>query len=183
MLRHLPNIITIFRLVLLGPFVYFSLRGEYHTALYLFFIAGVSDGLDGLLARRFNWGSRLGAMLDPAADKLLMLSGFSVMTWMGFLPLWVFIVMVARDLIIVMGVGIVYFKKGHIKFKPIFISKLNTFLQVFLVCNLLFQAAFELLSPVYLYWLIHLVVFTTVWSVIQYMFQGFRMLKDSAYHE
>ena len=80
--------ICIFRILLVGPVVWLLWHGDFVATLWLFFIAGFSDGLDGYLARRFGWRSRLGGILDPLADKFLMVSMFITLTLVGMIPLW-----------------------------------------------------------------------------------------------
>ena len=102
-LRWLPNAISILRILLILPILELIVRGNYHAALLLFFIAGFSDGLDGYLAVRFNWQSRLGGLLDPVADKLLVAGMFITLAWIGLIPVWLASVVIARDVIIVGG--------------------------------------------------------------------------------
>ena len=87
-MQQLPNIISVFRMLLVVPVVGSLLQQQFGMALVLFAIAGFSDGLDGFLAKHFGWQSRLGSILDPLADKLLLVSSFLTLTWMGFVPLW-----------------------------------------------------------------------------------------------
>ena len=87
-LRWLPNAICVARIVLIAPVIYALLHAEYVWTLALFGAAGVSDGLDGWLAKTFGWTSRLGKILDPIADKLLLVSAFLTLAWTGLAPLW-----------------------------------------------------------------------------------------------
>src|SRR5688500_18484322 len=103
MLRHLPNFICLVRIALISPTIDSLYSGDYWTALALVFVCAVSDGLDGWLAKRFNWTSQLGKMLDPLADKLLLVALFLAATWMNLLPWWLTAVAVGRDVMI--GVG------------------------------------------------------------------------------
>ena len=101
--RYLPNVITGIRVLLVMPLVYALLTHHFVLALVLFAVAGVSDGVDGFLARRFNWYTQLGAMLDPLADKLLLVSTYLCLAWLGFFPVWFVALVVGRDLIIFCG--------------------------------------------------------------------------------
>ena len=83
--RDIPNIISIIRIVLVLPFIVLMLRQEFTLALILFFTAGISDGIDGYLAKRNHWTSRLGSILDPLADKLLLVSSFVTLAWLSIL--------------------------------------------------------------------------------------------------
>src|ERR1700691_5577656 len=106
-MRHLPNIICLLRIVLIWPILLSLQSGAYERTLWLFALAAASDGLDGYLAKRFGWTSQLGALLDPAADKLLLVSVFLLSTWLGLIPLWLATVAVARDAMIALG-AVVY---------------------------------------------------------------------------
>ena len=87
-MRHLPNLICLLRMSLVWPIVLSMAQGAYPRTLVLFFIAAISDGLDGYLAKRFHWTSELGKILDPLADKLLLVAVFLVATWYGLIPRW-----------------------------------------------------------------------------------------------
>ncbi|MDX1810512.1 MAG: CDP-alcohol phosphatidyltransferase family protein [Gammaproteobacteria bacterium] len=132
-LSDLPNIISIFRIILVAPVVYLVLQQEYSTALLLFVIAGVSDGVDGFLAKHFHWQSRLGSILDPIADKLLIVSTYAAVTWMGLIPLWLWLVVLLRDIIIVVGGLAYHWMIGKFEMAPSLISKFNTVMQIVLL--------------------------------------------------
>src|SRR3990172_3309285 len=102
-LKDIPNIISLLRMALVPPVVILLLNGYYGWALLVFVSAGLSDGLDGYLAKRFGWRSRLGAILDPLADKLLLVASYLTLGWLGQLPLWLVAVVVGRDIVIVAG--------------------------------------------------------------------------------
>ena len=102
-MKSLPNIISTLRIFLVVPTVYFLLHDQYSYALLLFVIAGLSDGLDGFLARRYGWTTRLGSFLDPLGDKLLMTATYFVLGWLGDLPVWLVAVVIGRDVVIVLG--------------------------------------------------------------------------------
>ena len=99
----IPNLITVMRIVLVVPVSWSLLRQEFGLALALFFVAGVSDGLDGFLAKHYGWSSRLGALLDPLADKALLVACYASLAWIGLLPVWLLVLVVARDVVIVAG--------------------------------------------------------------------------------
>jgi cardiolipin synthase len=140
--RHLPNLICLFRIVLVWPILVSITRGHYSLTLLLFFIAAASDGLDGYLAKRFNWTSDLGKMLDPAADKLLLVSVFLVATWYGLTPRWLTIAAVARDVSIPLGALAYRVVCGRIRGQPMLSSKVNTLFQVLYILVVIAQAAF-----------------------------------------
>jgi len=131
-MRHIPNVITLFRFVMVGPIVWFLLNEKFELAVWLFVIAGVSDALDGLLAKRFGWSSRLGGILDALADKFLLVSTFVCLWWLGVFPGWLVLWILARDLVIVGG-GVLYNSRiESVNPEPSMVSKLNTFLQIVL---------------------------------------------------
>ena len=117
-------------------------ESRFADALVLFFLAGFSDGLDGFLARRFSWHTRLGALLDPIADKLMIASTYATLAWVGQIPLWLAIVVVSRDVVIVGGATAYNFLIAPVKGEPTRISKLNTALELLFVVTVLAQAAF-----------------------------------------
>ncbi len=131
-LRHLPNLISALRVVLVGPIVWALLERRFDLAIWLFLVAGISDGVDGFLAKRFGWTSRLGGILDALADKFLLVSTFVCLWWLGVFPGWLVLLILARDLLIIGG-GIVYNARiERFEPEPSLISKLNTFLQIVL---------------------------------------------------
>lgn len=125
-LRHIPNLICFMRILLVAPIVMSLLDNNYPQALWLIVIAGLSDGLDGFLARRFKWTSRIGGLLDPFADKLLFVSVFASLTYMGLVPQWLFAVVIGRDIVIVTGAAAYEFLVGPVEPKPSRVGKLNT---------------------------------------------------------
>ena len=104
---QIPNLICVLRIALVWPIISALVDGRFLVALVLVAIAGASDGLDGYLAKRFNWRSRLGGLLDPLADKLLLVSTFVTLAWLGLTPAWLAALVILRDIVIVTG-GLVY---------------------------------------------------------------------------
>lgn len=165
----IPNIITVLRIGLVPPVIAALHFGNYSLALVLYFVAGVSDGLDGYLAKRFNWTSRIGSILDPLADKLLLVGTFLVLGWQGLLPLWVVAVVILRDLVILTG-GIAYhFLIGNYEMSPTIISKVNTFFQIALGLFVVVSAAFLTLPPWVLTSLVWTVAATSIISGVHYV--------------
>ncbi|MEC9376235.1 MAG: CDP-alcohol phosphatidyltransferase family protein [Pseudomonadota bacterium] len=123
---NLPNAICVIRMILTVPIVIFLINFEYQLALLLVVIAGLSDALDGFLAKRFNWKSWLGAILDPMADKLMFISVFAALTWTGLVPDWLFFVVVGRDLVIVLGAIVYQVLIEPLEPRPSKVGKLNT---------------------------------------------------------
>jgi cardiolipin synthase len=158
--RHIPNLITAARILLVYPVVYFMLERRFGLSLALFFLAGVSDGLDGFLAKHYHWQSRLGSYLDPLADKLLLVSSFLSLAWLGLLPVWLVVVVVLRDVVILAGAVAYYFLLRPFDGEPHWTSKLNTFLQLLFVVAVLFSQGVWVL-PGWLLLLLMLSVFAT----------------------
>jgi len=125
-LAWLPNCICIIRMLLVVPVIWFLIRAEYQIALLLVVIAGVSDWLDGFLARHFGWTSRIGGLLDPLADKLLFVSVFAALTWNGLVPGWLFTIVLLRDFVIVSGAVAYELFIGEVEPNPSVAGKLNT---------------------------------------------------------
>src|ERR1041384_5677894 len=129
-MRHLPNLICLARILLIWPPIAALFSADYWTALALVFVCAVSDGLDGWLAKRFNWTSHLGRILDPLADKLLLVALFLTATWMNILPWWLTAVAVSRDVMIGVGAVIYRFWIGPLHGRPTIVSKINTGMQL-----------------------------------------------------
>jgi cardiolipin synthase len=138
----IPNIITILRFLLVPGVVFALLTDNMGWAFAGFVIAGVSDGIDGFIARQFDQRSELGAYLDPMADKLLLVSVFLVLGYMEELPLWLVIAAVSRDAMIVTGVLLSNIMGNPVAMKPLFVSKANTAMQIVLAAVVLAELAF-----------------------------------------
>ncbi len=139
----IPNLITIFRFLLVPAVIWALISGDVIWALVCFVVAGVSDAVDGFIARHFNQRSELGAYLDPMADKILLVSVFVVLGLMGELPLWLVIVAVSRDALIVAAVLLSTIMARPVAMKPLFVSKANTAVQIGLAIVVLAELAFE----------------------------------------
>lgn len=171
MLKHIPNILTLTRLVLIIPFLVFLYQEQYPYALYLFIFAGFTDGLDGWLARQFKWQSAFGSFTDPVSDKLLIACSFISLASIGKLPWWLVGLVFARDLTISVGVLVWYYLwHQQLNFTPSFLSKINTVLQLSLVSLCLFELAFPSIQVSVLFQknLILLTAFTTASSYMDY---------------
>ena len=143
-MSYIPNAICILRIILVIPIIDFLWDKQYENALGLIAIAGISDFLDGFLAKKNNWRSKLGAALDPAADKILLVSLFVVLYLMDLIPFWLMATVLMRDIMILFGLSLYYYFIEKPRPDPTFISKLNTFLQIFFV---LFVIAGQILNP------------------------------------
>ena len=141
-LRWLPNAISIMRIVLVAPILMYIVEGRYTLALLLFLVAGFSDGVDGFLAKRYDWHTRIGALLDPIADKLLVGGTFITMVIAGLVPVWFAAMVILRDAVIVGGATAYNFFVRPVEGEPTRISKLNTALQLLFVVFVLGHAGF-----------------------------------------
>ena len=167
--RDIPNLITFCRFLLVPPVVLLLLDERFGMALVQFGVAGFSDALDGYLAKRNNWTSRLGALMDPLADKLLLVSCFATLGWLGMIPLWLVALVILRDLVIVGGAIVFHMRIERLEAEPSIVSKLNTFTQILLVLAIMFTQAFHELPELWLNVLLYSVLVTTVWSGFDYV--------------
>ena len=168
-MQHIPNIISVLRILLVIPVVLLLLDQRYGMALLLFAIAGISDGIDGFLAKHYGWQSRLGSILDPLADKLLLVCAFLTLAWLGLIPLSLVVAVMLRDVIIVLGAVAYHFRIGRFDMEPTLISKANTFFQIVLVLVVVFyhgefaQLSWAVEALVYIVWV------TTLSSGLSYV--------------
>ncbi len=180
--RDIPNLLTIARFLLTVPIAYLLLQERFGSALILFFIAGLSDALDGYLAKRFDWHSRLGSILDPLADKTLLVTTYICLGWVGVVPMWLVYLVLGRDLIIVAGAAAYYLAIGTYRMAPSWVSKTNTTLQIVLALALVFSLGFHQLPWWLLTALLYGVCVTTVLSGLDYVWtwsrKAWRALKQ-----
>jgi len=167
--RHLPNIISALRLVAVVPTIYLLVHEQFGWALFLFVLSGASDGLDGWLARHNGWHSRLGGILDPIADKALLISCFLVLGVMGELPLWLALAVIFRDLVILTGGVLYHYLIEDVVPAPTLVSKLNTLVQIVLVVAVIGNAGPVPLPPAVTDTLVWACLATTVVSGIMYV--------------
>ncbi len=146
-MRLVPNIITTGRLIAVPVTVYCVLAGQLNAAFWLFVAAGVSDALDGAIARFFDARTEVGAFLDPLADKALLVSVYISLCNVGLMPLWLVVLVVSRDILIVAWVLLSYTVRQPEAMKPLFISKANTFLQLMLAALVLAVGGLGLADP------------------------------------
>jgi cardiolipin synthase len=170
---NLPNIITFARLCAVPLAVWLVLQRQMALAFGLFALAGLSDAVDGWLARR-RGGSALGAMLDPVADKALLVSMFVTLAAIQVLPSWIAILVVFRDLVIVGGLMVMWQLSMPVRIKPLLFSKLNTALQLLLVGVVLLLEGFGLRAPWLRILLIWTVAATTLGSGAAYVWKAAR---------
>lgn len=172
MLSQVPNLLTLLRIAACPVLVLVLSAGNYKIALVLFLASGITDGLDGYIAKRFNCVSSLGAILDPIADKLLISSAYVMLALLGDIPFYLLVVVIFRDLVIIIGYFVLrVVMDDEIPMRPIYSSKLNTFLQITLVVFVLFEKSGWLLIPLLIPALVAGVVVTSVVSGCLYVWQ------------
>ena len=140
---NLPNLIAIARILLVPVVVWAIGSNEMQVAFLLFLIAGLSDAVDGFLAKRFRMTSELGAHLDPLADKVLIVSIYIALGITEAVPRWLVILVVSRDILIIGGIMLAWFLGKPMRVKPALVSKLNTVAQIVFACLVLGELAFE----------------------------------------
>ena len=168
-MRHLPNIISFLRILLVIPVVWALLHGHYAYGLLLFAVAGISDGLDGFLAKRYGWQSHLGSILDPIADKLLLVASFVVLGYVGLIHLWLVVLVILRDAVITFGALAYLTAIGKFTGEPSYVSKINTFMQILLVLTVVFNQIVAIVPPNGIILLSGVVAGTTIASGIDYV--------------
>ena len=160
--RDLPNLISLLRLLAVIPILYLLLKREFGWALLLFAAAGLSDGLDGFLAKHYGWESHLGGVLDPLADKVLLVACFLVLGALVLIPAWLVAAVVFRDLLIVGGALLYNYRVETVEMVPTWASKLNTVLQILLVVLVITDAG-PLSLPE---WIIRVLIWACLTTVI-----------------
>lgn len=173
----IPNILTLVRILLTPVFVILLLRDLFSLALLVFAIAGISDGLDGLIARYMNQRTTLGAYLDPAADKLLLISSFVALAVLGVIPAWVTVIVIARDVIILLGLAILMLTEKKYIVSPTLVSKCTTTAQILTVLITLYDPTHLKLAMVYQVLLWSTVILTT-FSGLHYIYLGMNILQE-----
>lgn len=138
----IPNAISLMRMFLIAPIIVLFVNDEFGWALALFTVAGLSDGLDGYLAKKYDWDTRLGAFLDPAGDKLLVAWSFGTLAFLGYIPVWLAVIVILRDVIIVAGSFIYHYLVARLEGSPSTISKLNTAFEFTFLVFVMMQAGF-----------------------------------------
>jgi cardiolipin synthase len=172
----LPNFISFARLLSVPVVIVFILDSRMTAAFWLFVAAGISDGVDGWLAKHFDWKTELGAYLDPLADKALLVSVYLTFGWVGYIPLWLVILVAFRDLTIVGGALLEQTITGAFKVRPMMVSKINTALQITLAAFVLAEHGLHFDDLGLTQVLVWLVAATTVLSGFTYLVQWTRRL-------
>ena len=174
---NLPNILTLTRVLLIPLFVIFIINKHFGWALITFVIAGITDGIDGLLARITHQRTELGAYLDPIADKLLLFSAFITLAIVEIIPSWLVVIVVTRDIIILVGFLVMVLTSYHPEIKPSLLSKMTTAFQIVTVALVLlsgYYPSFKELSIIAIYG----TAVMTVLSGSHYIYIGTRILNE-----
>jgi cardiolipin synthase (CMP-forming) len=179
---NLPNFLTLLRILTIPVFLEFLSYHFYWEALVVFAIGGLTDFLDGFVARRMNQQTALGAYLDPVADKLLVITSFTMLGSIGGIPMWLTIVVVVRDVLIVTGYGIIYFLvEERLQVQPTLIGKWSTTLQLLTLAVALVELHNSRLLPApTLYVFVYTTAVVTVGSGCQYLYRGLVWLQNRA---
>ena len=172
---NVPNFLTLLRILLVPLIVIFLMDGAYLKALIIFFVSGITDALDGFLARLLHQKTVLGAYLDPIADKALLVTCFLTLAIEGIIPGWLTVIVISRDVIILAGTFMLFMMSIPFEIKPILVSKATTALQIITVllvlCLKSLPGSFDFSWLLFLYWLTAL--FTVV-SGLQYILVGLK---------
>lgn len=183
-----PNMLTIFRMVLIPVFVTLVFYQRFVLALAVFVLAGITDGLDGLLARRFDQRSQLGTILDPIADKLMLTTAFVVLSLRGVfphplpshlpVPFWVTVAVISRDVFIVVGAAAINIMTGFRGFRPSWLGKVNTTVQILGIAAIMFAASVPYGTGYYLPTVYTSVFALAVLSGAHYIFFASKLLNE-----
>jgi cardiolipin synthase (CMP-forming) len=176
---NLPNLITLARLLAVPVAIWLIFEERYSAAFWVFIGAGLSDGLDGYIAKRFDRRTRLGAMLDPAADKALLAGMAVTLGLVGQLPAWLVVLIVLRDVLIVLGFAVLHATAVSRRFDPLYISKINTLVQIGLVGFVLARLGLGIAAEPATGLLIAAAAATTVLSGLSYLARWARILAGS----
>jgi cardiolipin synthase (CMP-forming) len=185
----IPNLLTFLRMALIPVFAILLFYGRFGWALFVFFIAGISDGIDGFVARRFNQQTELGTILDPIADKLLMTTAFIILALPGVFPAephlrhlpvrpWVSVAVIGRDILIVVVAAAIFITTNFRGFRPSWLGKASTVVQIFAVILILIAAVFPSLQGFYLPTVYTTTVAFAVFSGVHYIFHVAQLMKE-----
>ena len=179
MFSNIPNILTVLRLLSVYPLIIFILEEQFFLALGIFFLAGISDLLDGFLARKFSWQSRFGQIADPVADKTLVVATIISLGSIDLIENWFMFMVLGRDLLIIVGVVLANYLISDYQVAPNYLGKLNTTILLLLVGIILIDAVGFLVTDIAIYWISMLFIFTNTFSLIVYFFDpGIKILRN-----
>lgn len=175
----IPNLITSLRIILTPIFVIYLINERFLSALVVFVLAGLSDSIDGLIARLFNQKSRLGTFLDPLADKILLVAAFITLAIINRIPPWLSVIVISRDVLILLGALILFLNNSDLTIRPSLLSKLTTCLQLITVFVVLTKGHIALFIRYgdYIFWVTGLL---TISSGLHYMRYWFGMMGEDS---
>lgn len=177
---NIPNLITLLRIILVPVVVILLIQGFFLKALIVFIIAGLSDALDGFLARVLNQKTELGAYLDPIADKALLASTFITLSVLHVIPGWLTVIVISRDFIILLGISVLSIMSFPVEIRPLFISKITTAVQLATVLLALSARSMpEQVHPMWLETLYWVTALFTIVSGLHYMARGLRLINNN----
>lgn len=168
------NLVTMLRVALVPVIVYLLIEGYYPAAFAVFVLAGLSDAVDGAIARFLDQRSRLGVILDPLADKLMLVCVFVVLGLLGALPTWLVLAVVSRDVVIVAGVGVAQLIGRPMPVRPLMVSKVNTAAQIALAALVMLSLAMAEPMPLTITVLVWTVAVSTALSLAAYTLEWTR---------
>ncbi len=175
---NLPNALTLVRILITPLFIICLIKGSYSMALLVFILAGVTDGLDGLLARLMNQKTTVGAVLDPIADKLLLVSAFVTLAVQEMIPAWLAVVVISRDVLIFIGIAILEVSRVDYRIQPSMVSKCTTVAQLtaifLLLVSIQTSAVEHALTPVY-----GLTAVLSIVSGLHYVYLGVQIMPET----
>lgn len=174
----IPNLLTILRVLLTPLLVIFLLEDRLSEALIVFVAAGITDGLDGLIARLYKQKTRLGAFLDPLADKLLLATTYVLLAVQNLVPSWLTVIVLSRDVLIVLGVFVLFMQDLPFEIKPSLASKLTTCAQI-LTAIVTMATALASPHPLLKHVLFQFTAAVTIVSWAQYMVRGVRLMHEA----
>lgn len=177
-MQHVPNLITVGRLLAVPVAVWLILSDHLALAFWLILLTAISDGADGLIARLFRARSKLGGWLDPLADKVLLAGCFIAMAAVGLVPLWLTALVLLRDVTVILGLGVLLvLLRERLSIQPLWVGKLNTALQLALLVLVLAVYGAKLLPEDYVLPAELVVGATTIWSMVAYVMRGLFILR------
>lgn len=177
---NIPNMLTLLRIILVPVFVILLMQRSFSYALLVFVIAGVTDGLDGFLARILKQQTVLGAYLDPLADKALIATAFVALSILDIIPGWLTVIVISRDCIILLGVSVLSLMSVSLEIRPAYVSKATTVLQLLTVFLVLMSISIPgYINHMVIMTLFWITAFFTVVSGFNYIFKGIKIINNS----
>ena len=165
----IPNLLTVFRFFLVYPIVISILEENYNLTLFFFFLAGISDFLDGYLARKFSWESRFGKVFDPISDKVLVIATLISLSLVDEITIYLTVFLLSRDLFIIVGVILSSLLIDDYEIKPYFSGKFNSFVLMTYLGFVILEVTFGFVPTLFLNFLMGTLILTSIYSVIEYL--------------